>query len=285
MVRKLHIQENVVSDMYGLKIINMNNTKQYLQNHTYDINLEDCSLVPIDKPRTYVTAKKSEFPILGVGDNYSVYVGGRERYKRGKAVVGIYGNDYFISVAGDDKIRSNFESCEEFYKVVPNDIDAYQSRYSIAKDRTHTALTKLNDKGRIDDSSKNTLHKSRAFTNYDIDAYNPETNRKRYVDILTRNHLDKFVDDYNDACTTVKAFQNRLNNIDITAVSEFSFGYALDAFKKLISALKSLNYDIEQIKTGAQGYWRVTESDIEKAIDRFDAAAIDLHKKLDSLEK
>ena len=75
MVRKLHIQENVVSDMYGLKIINMNDTKQYLQNYTYDINLEDCSLVLIDKPRTYATAKKSEFPILGVIDNGYMYVG------------------------------------------------------------------------------------------------------------------------------------------------------------------------------------------------------------------
>ena len=287
MVRKLHIKENVVSDMYRLKIINMDIVKNYLHRYVYDINLEDCSLVPIDKPRTYAVAKKNIFPILGVGNNYSVYVGSRNGgYKRGPAVVGIYGKGEFFSVAGSDKIRSNFEECESFYQVVPDDVYTYQSRYDIAKNRTHTVDTKLDDAGRIDDSSKNTLHKNRAFTDSDLADYNPETNRKRYIDILTKNHLDNFVDDYNDACSTVKAFQNRLNNIDITTVNEYSYGNALDSFKNLISRLKSLNRHIEDIRKGNNNTWyHPTESDIESDIDRFDDAAIKLEKRIQDLEK
>ena len=287
MVKKLRIKENVVSDMYGLKIINMDEVKNDLQGFMYSINLETCSLVPIDKPRTYAAAKKSEFPILGIVDKGYMYAGWNKPRKTGPVVTGIYGHDYFMSTRqGDDKVRANFDSCDRFYQVVPDDIETYKTRYDVSKDRTHTVPVKLDDEGRYDDSRRNTLHKSRAFTQDDLDAYDPDVNRKRYVAILTKNHLNKFVSDYNDACATVKAFQNRLNNIDITAVSEYSYGYALDSFKEVISRLKSLNGDIGSISGDNKSAWRIaTESDIESDIDRFDAAAAELAKRLSSLEK
>ena len=145
---------------------------------------------------------------------------------------------------------------------------------------------KLDDAGNIDNSRRNTLHKSRAFTQDDVDAYNPEVNRRRYVNILTKNHLNKFVSEYNDACATVKSFQNRLNNIDITAVSGYTYGYALDSFKKLISVLKSLNSDIGSIDGSNPNAWRLpTESDIERDLERFDEAAAELEKRMQNIEK
>ena len=287
MVRKLHIKENVVSDMYRLKIINIDEVKNDLQGFMYKINLETCSLVPIDKPRTYAAAKKSEFPILGIRDKGSMYMGWDQPTKVGPVVVGIYGHDYFMSTRrGDDKVRTNFDNCDRFYQVVPDDIETYETRYDVSKDRTHTIPVKLDDKGRQDDSRRNTLHKSRAFTQDDLDAYDPDVNRKRYVAILTKNHLNKFVSDYNDACATVKAFQNRLNNIDITTVSEWGYGRALDAFKEVISRLKSLNSDIGSISGDNKHAWRTaTESDIEDDIDRFDKAVVELAKRMSGLEK
>lgn len=287
MVKRLHIKENVVSDMYRLKIINIDEVKNDLQGFMYKINLETCSLVPIDKPRTYAAAKKSEFPILGIRDKGSMYMGWDQPTKVGPVVVGIYGHDYFMSTRrGDDKVRTNFDNCDRFYQVVPDDIETYETRYDVSKDRTHTIPVKLDDKGRQDDSRRNTLHKSRAFTQDDLDAYDPDVNRKRYVAILTKNHLNKFVSDYNDACATVKAFQNRLNNIDITAVSGYSYGYALDAFKEVISQLKSLNGDIGSISGDNKHAWRTaTESDIENDIDRFDKAVAELARRMSNLEK
>lgn len=288
MVKKLHIKENVVSDMYGLKIINIDDVKRTLQSYTFgSVNLNTCSLVPIDRPRTYAAAKKSDFPILGIRDKGYMYMGWNKPRKTGPVVVGIYGDDYFTSTSqGDDKIRANFDSCDRFYQVIPDDMDTYKRRYDIANSRTHTASVKLDDTGRQDDSRRNTLHKSRAFTQDDLDAYDPNVNRKRYVAILTKNHLDKFVSDYNDACATVKAFQNRLNNIDITAVSGYSYGYALDAFKEVISRLKELNGDIGSISGDNKSAWRTaTESDIESDIDRFDKAVAELAKRVSALEK
>jgi len=287
MVKKVHIKENVVSDMYGLKIINIDEVKNNLQGFMYKINLNTCSLVPIDRPRTYAAAKKSDFPILGIRDKGYMYAGWNKPRKTGPVVAGIYGQDYFMSTGqGDDKIRANFDSCDRFYQVVPDDIETYETRYDVSKDRTHTASVKLDDKGRYDDSRRNTLHKNRAFTQDDLDAYDPDVNRKRYVAILTKNHLNKFVSDYNDACATVKAFQNRLNSIDITAVSGYSYGHALDAFKEVISRLKSLNDDIGSISGDNKSAWRTaTESDIENDIDRFDKAVAELAKRMSSLEK
>lgn len=282
--KKLHIKENVVSDMYRLKIINMDEVKSRLLSYGFDVNLEDCSLVPIDKPRTYAAAKKSEFPILGVGDNRSVYVGWNKPRKTGPAVMGIYGKDWFTSMHGDDKIRANFDSCDRFYQVVPDDMDTYMSRQAIAKGRTDTMSTKLDDTGRVDNSRRNTLHKSRAFTDDDLAAYDPDTNRKRYVDILTKNHLNKFVSDYNDACATVKTLQNRLNNIDIVTVSGYAYGRALDAFKKVISKLKWLNSEIETIKSES-GRNRPTERDLERDLESFDESVAEFIKDLNNLEK
>ena len=285
--RKLHIKENVVSDMYRLKIINIDEVKNDLQGFMYKINLETCSLVPIDKPRTYAAAKKSEFPILGIVDNSYMYAGWNKPRKTGPAVAGIYGQDYFMSTGqGDDKVRANFDNCDRFYQVVPDDIETYETRYDVSKDRTNVLPAKLDDAGNIDNSRRNTLHKSRAFTQDDVDAYNPEVNRRRYVNILTKNHLNKFVSEYNDACATVKSFQNRLNNIDITSVNGYSYGYALDAFKEVISRLKSLNDDIGSISGDNKSAWRTaTESDIESDIERFDDAVNKLEKRMQDIEK
>ena len=287
MGRKLHIKENVVSDMYRLKIINIDEVKNDLQGFMYKINLETCSLVPIDKPRTYAAAKKSEFPILGIVDNSYMYAGWNKPRKTGPAVAGIYGQDYFMSTGqGDDKVRANFDNCDRFYQVVPDDIETYETRYDVSKDRTNVLPAKLDDAGNIDNSRRNTLHKSRAFTQDDVDAYNPEVNRRRYVNILTKNHLNKFVSEYNDACATVKSFQNRLNNIDITSVNGYSYGYALDAFKEVISRLKSLNDDIGSISGDNKSAWRTaTESDIESDIERFDDAVNKLEKRMQDIEK
>lgn len=291
MVRKLHLEENVISDLYGLKIINMDAAKQTIISWGFgSVNLNDCSLVPIDKPRTYAAAKKSDFPIIGVRDNMSIYQGWNKPSKKGTAVMGVYGRDNFMNVAGDDKVRSNFEQCERFYQVVPNDIDTYQSQYKISQNRTRTVPAKLSDTGNVEtgwDMKRNTLHKSKAFTQDDLMAYDPEVNRRRYVDILTKNHLNKFVSEYNDACATVKAFQNRLNNVDIATVSEYSYGYALDAFKKLISALKTLNSHIKEVQRGvdASYRYRTTEKDLDRDIEKFDEIAADLAKKLSDVEK
>lgn len=290
MVRKLRLKENVISDLYGLKIINIDEAKQTLTSYAFGaLNLNDCSLVPIDRPRTYAAAKKRDFPIIGVRDNISIYQGWKKPSKNGTAIIGVYGRDYFMNVAGDDRIRSNFEECERFYQVVPDDINTYQSQSSIARNRTRTTPTKLSDTGETETGwsmERNTLHKSRAFTQDDIDAYNPDINRKKYIDILTKNHLEKYVSEYNDACATVKAFQNRLNNVDIATVDDYNYGYALDAFKTLVSKLKTLNRHIEDIRKGETNYWyHTTEKDLARDIDNFDEAAANLAKKLSVVEK
>ena len=294
MVRKLHIRENIISDLYGLKVINMDNTKQVITSYGFNsINLNDCSLVEIDKPRTYAAAKKSDFPILGMKDNYTL----RQRWepsKTGLAVMGIYGNDNFMSVAGDDRIRYNFEQCDKFYKAVPNDMDTYQRQSDIARNRTHTVLGKLNDAGEMGTKNtwdydhgknynRNTLHKARAYTTDDLIAYDPAINRRRYEDILAKNHLERYITSYDDICKSVKDFQNRIKDIDVIN-NEYDFGRTIDTFKRLISQIKSLNYNIDKIKKsnadGTGGWFRTTENDLKSDIVKIEDTTDDLDDKL-----
>lgn len=293
MVKKLYIKENVISDLYGLKIINMDKAKRTLMSWSFNsVNLNDCSLVSIDKPRTYAAAKKSDFPIIGLKDNYTIYQGWNKPSKRGLAVMGIYGNDNFMSVAGDDKVRTNFEQCDKFYKVVPDNADTYQRQADIAKNRTHTVLGKLNDEGGIDTDrmydydrtyQRNTLHKPRAFTQDDLVAYDPAVNRRRYDDILAKNHLERYITSYDDICKSVKDFQNRIKDIDVIT-NEYDFGRTIDVFKKLISQIRSLNYDIDKIKNskadGRDSWGRATDEDIAKDIATIENTSDDLDDKL-----
>ena len=109
-INKSYIKENAITDMRKLDIVNSNEVGRKLDNYAYNFtNMQDCKLVPIDRPRTYAQAKKSLYPIIGVKHNVSLYQGYNKPRLSGSAVYGIFGNDTFDAIAGDDRIRSNFE--------------------------------------------------------------------------------------------------------------------------------------------------------------------------------
>ena len=95
--------------------------------------------------------------------------------------------------------------------------------------------------------------------------------------------LDKFVSDYNDACVTAKALQNRLSDIDIVNVDAYQYGDALDAFKDVVCALQWLTAQITGIKRGDA--LLPTEQDFQRDVNSFNKFAAYFTKCLNNLEK
>jgi hypothetical protein len=263
-MRKLFIKENVITDMRDKGIINSKRVGDYLNNnYSYSVNLQDCKLVPIS-PRSYMTAKRNPNPIIGVADG-RIWGGYNEKDLEGPMIYGLYGKDMFTSFHNYyDKIRDNFAKCAEFYEIVPIDEDSYKTANQIRKDRDITAKASIDDKGNLDyynyDKSPN---KTRILTQADIDSYNPSVNRRRYKDILTKNHLNNYAKEYDTLCNEFSAFKDRFRDVDIKSVG-YGFNSILRAFGDFVEAVSRLDNAIENINKDV--YWKSDEEDLKAKV-------------------
>lgn len=241
---KSYIKENAITDMRKLGIVNSTEAGRKLDTYSYDfVNVQDCKLVPIDRPRTYAQAKKSLYPIIGVKDNMSIYQGYNKPRLTGPAVYGIFGNNDFSNVDGDDRVRVNFDECDKFYKVVPIDEDSYTNARDIRQGREQTVQAAIDDSGELqyDRYHNNIKGKKRMLTQFDIDMYDPTVNRKKYKDILTKNHLGKYAMEYDVLCDKFDEFMDRFHNINIRTIEHYNFTDATKQLDSFASAIDWLN--------------------------------------------
>lgn len=292
MVRKLHIKEsyfkeNVITDMRSLGIINSTEAGKALDTYSFNfINLQDCKLVPVDRPRTYAQAKKSSYPIIGV-KNTTIRKGYGNRVT-GPAVYGIFGNNDFSYVAGDDRVRINFEECENFYQVVPIDEDSYTRAQDIRKGRERTITATIDDSGELQYGGYFTdlKGKKRSLTQSDIDMYDPTINRNKYKDILTKNHLGKYTMEYDVLCDKFNEFMDRFHNLDIRTMKSYNF---TDATKKLNSFVDAINWLNTRINWagGTQDYnnryGNTYEDNVIDALNKANKVASEVDKVLTNM--
>ena len=276
-MKKLFITENAITDMRNKGIINSKEVGNYLYNtYGYSTNLQDCKLVPIT-PRSYMAAKKNPNPIIGIA-NGRIWGGYNEKDLEGPMVYGLFGKDMFKSFHNYyDKIRDNFAKCAEFYVIVPIDEDSYKSANEIRRDREQMYDVSIRDNGSVDfygyERGKN---KGRSFTQADVDSYDPDVNRRRYKAILTKNHLNKYVKEYDMLCDKFNEFKDRFHNLDIRNVG-YGFNSILKSFGDFVDAVRWLNSDIDNINS-SNSYWKPVESDLQRRLE-------DAKKKADSLDR
>jgi hypothetical protein len=180
-----------------------------------------------------------------------------------------------------DKIRDNFAKCAEFYVIVPIDEDSYKSANDIRKDREQMYDVSIKDDGKIDFYGyERGRNKGRSFTQSDIDSYNPDVNRKRYKDILTKNHLNKYVKEYDALCDRFNEFKDRFHNLDIRTLG-YGFKYITTRFADFVDAVDWLNHDISGINND-NSFYRADESDLQRRINNANKKADELDTALRS---
>ena len=287
-INKSYIKENAITDMRKLDIVNSNEVGRKLDNYAYNFtNMQDCKLVPIDRPRTYAQAKKSLYPIIGVRNNVSLYQGYNKPRLSGSAVYGIFGNDTFDAVAGDDRIRSNFEECEEFYKIVPIDEDSYTNAKDIRQGRERTVQAAIDDSGELQYGGyfSDIKGKKRMLTQFDIDMYDPTINRNRYKDILTKNHLGKYAMEYDVLCDKFDEFMDRFHNINIRTIKHYNFTDATKQLDSFASAIDWLNTRIGWA-SGIKDYsdsFGTYEDDVINSLNKANEVAAKVDKALTNI--
>lgn len=283
------LKENVITDITKLGCINnMDDVKDKLQLKLYDVNLQDTILKPIDKPATYMKAKKSPNPLLGIKSNGSLSVWDDKTYKylrkQGPSIQGIYGNNDFFNVDGDDSIRANFAKCDTFYEIVPVNSDTYKSRSTISGSREPTYLVRLRDTNDIDIGWQADKANKR-FTNDDIMAYDPIYNRKRYAKILSLNHLDKYRNEYEAICDDIEELKGEFTDISLRSImngnTTYYYKQFLNKFAEVIDKFRNVQNYIGYVANG-DSMW--TERDLKQKFSEFYVVFNTAQKRLQELQ-
>lgn len=285
MGRKLHLKENAITDMRGLGLVNINRAKDSLDSYvTNYVNLQDSTIREIPRPRTFAAAKKNPYPIIGIKQDDVIYQGYNKPRLEGPSIQGVYGNDGFTNIDGEEGIRANFAACDKFYEIVPINPDSYKNASDIRKGRERTYNAVIDDDGDIRTYfDPNTDKKIRRLTQAEIDAYDPSKNRKRYTDILSKNHLNKYITRYNELCDMYKEFMNRLHSIDIRQVSSWGYSEVTKNLSSYVDAIYWVNSYINDIDKGNTTY--VNESVLQRRVKDAEDAANKLEKSLSAIEE
>ena len=253
---KLTLRENAITDMKSMGIINIAKAKEKLRYYPYYLNIEDCTIKEIERPKTYAKAKKNRYPIIGVS-NMSLPTGWRTPRIEGPAVSGIFGMDDFSNVDGENKVTLNFSECEKFYEIAPINPDTYKSSQEIHNQRVQRSgggihLGNLNDKGEFEDrygSGRfcNRREYNKAFTSSDINDYDPTYNKVRYTKLLSQLHLDKYKKQYVDACDDIKLLQDEVAKLGTSNLHDYYVRSSFTAFLKGIANVIDILGDINNI--------------------------------------
>lgn len=243
---KLLIKENAVSDINtvipNLDERSLKNVKEWIKNS--GLNIEDCKIVPINRPQGYTTAKRSYYPIIAVDDE------GRASW---------FGQDSFKSYwkYGVGKISHAFAGAKDFYQVVPEDENTYQSRELIRKNKGRQDNSRYVDfdkyvKATDYDERQNAVHfwnqkGHRFMTPEEMDLYDPDVNMHKYKELLKQSGAERYINQYNEICKDIKLINNAMGNIDDIYSFEADYGDLLDIYGKLISTLSSLHSILNRV--------------------------------------
>lgn len=288
---KLMIKENVITDLKNMGVLNVNNEVKRILLNNYGLNINDCTLVPC-RPRSYMAAKSNGNVILGIHSNYNYRPSWRDEGKMGPVVYAIFGKNGFYNILNADGIRYNFAQCDTFYEIVPTDPETYKSKYDIGRNRRQDGYGyndyKISDTGKVHykDYSHN---KIRSLSQDEIRQYDPSYNRKRYAKILAKNHLDKYVKDYDDLCNKFEDILDRIKNLRGRDIIKNRSYYTcttkcLDSF---VDTMQWLNWKIEDINKldVDRYYWDTyTESDLKDTFKSCQDKYVSLVNALEDLE-
>lgn len=209
--KSYNLKENVITDLrQTLSYLNRWDRSQAEKwFRESDINIEDCKLVSIPKPKGPTIAKKSEWPIIAVDNNGNVSWFGNSAYKH-------TGNYKFNGMKQSDA----FNRATEFYQVVPKDVATYQSRSAVADTKTPGKFVNIDTYSRDGyrrryNTSLTPRKGTRFLTDTELALYNPETNRNRYEQALAELGADRYIEMYDNLCDEVIVLNQRINSIDL----------------------------------------------------------------------
>ena len=290
---KLLIKENVITDLKQKNIINLKDAKETLLSWAFKVNLEDCTIVQF-RPRSYMAAKNNENIIIGIKSNTSYHSGWRSPERIGNVVMGIYGNSNFISVYGPDSIRANFAECDTFYEVIPVSDDSYTKRSDKTKALGRTGEYRyytLDDSGDLNDAryDYDSKGKKRLLSLDDVKMYDPNINKRRYINILSKNHLNKYVNNYEDLCRKFNIVRQSISNIDSNVIINNRYDYSrtikcLDSYLDSLSDLNRYIKDVDKQSVDDTGWFTYTEKDLERAFVKCEDKYDDLLTCIEKLE-
>lgn len=211
-IKESSLRENAITDIRQLGVTDKWATQaleRWLATYGRNINIEDCKLVPVAKPKGYTTAKRSNFPFIGVDRDGNV---------------SWFGQNEFDSVGWqNDSISKTFNRAVKFYQIVPEDPDSYQNRPDIHKNKNRGQGAFVNvdmiSRGKSIGYDNGKYSYSRRGTQYltfdEIDAYDVNVNRRKYTKMLEEAGAEIFIKRYNTICDRI----NELNEL----FKEFTF--------------------------------------------------------------
>ena len=206
------LKENAITDIRQLNVTDIWATQaleRWLATYGGNINIEDCKLVPVAKPKGYTTAKRSNFPFIGVDRDGNV---------------SWFGLNEFDSVGWkNSSISKAFNRAIEFYQIVPEDPDIYQNRPDIHKNKNRgqgafvnvDMLSRGKSIGYDNGKYSYPRHGTQYLTFDEIDAYDVNVNRRKYTKMLEEAGAETFIKRYNTICDRI----NELNEL----FKEFTF--------------------------------------------------------------
>jgi hypothetical protein len=272
---KLYIKENVITDLknqlssanLGTDAINylIKDVKYYMLN-TFNINMQDATLKPINKPKGSTTAKRSDNILLGVNSKSTGWgegmLVGRDQF------VDIYQGGYW----GKASIRQSFDACDLWFEIVPINDDTYKSLYTIRRQRrdevgdyfnTYTDTT----------TGKKRLMLSKEFKLWDVDAAR-EDYAKRLVDKKTRRN-------YENILKSVESINDRIKDIDYSGLIISAETYKMSKVSNIANDYSSLKRYLDKIS-------KTIDSDDEQLISEYDVRRVNecvdkINKELDYL--
>jgi len=297
-IRESYLSENVITDLRTV----LKDLPPYYKKiaddwfRKSDINIEDCKLVNISKPKGPTIAKKSEWPIIAMDEDGAVYWFGNNDYKQ------IRTNYPYDGL----KQSKAFENAVEFWQVVPIDPETYQSR----SDRKNTKTPgKFIDINKFNGSTRRgwrpgVYDKPTSGTRFmsveEMDLYDPTVNKRKYEDILANMGQERYVKIYNNLCNELVEINERIHSIDLNNLLGYdtydsnqtdyrtSAGHyqaALNMYWQTIDAFEALHRDIKQLgrlgRYGEAGAWEYRE--IKSDINTIKRRLLEVNKELDKI--
>ena len=259
-IRESALRENVITDLRqvlkDLKPYHKKIANDWFRNS--NINIEDCNLVNIAKPKGPTIAKKSEWPIIAMDEDGAVYWFGNNDYKQMRTQ---YPYDEL-------KQSRAFEKAVEFWQVVPKDPENYKSRSDVQNTKTPGKFIDLDKfdgstgrgwrKGVYDKPTKGTQFMSVE----EIDLYDPTVNRNKYKTMLAQMGDKRYIKMYNDLCDELIEVNERLHSVDLNNMMKYDtysskttdyrtaaghYQAALNMYWQTVDVFESLHKDIREL--------------------------------------
>ena len=256
---KLHLTENAITDIRNTKILNKKDIIGRIS-EWFDVNWQDCTLKEIPKPNSEEDVEDSPYPIIGANTEGTLY--GKRRGRddlHGLVAYCAWWNGDFVytrNCDNDDYSYGCFKLCNKFYIIEPINPETYKNAWDIQKGRERTYNVSIDDHGNIIKYDKNkklpkTNQKIRNLTQSELDNYDIKSNQEKYKKLLAKNHLSKYIKQYDELCNMYKEFLHRITDIGVVNGKWLSKSKMLDEVQYYLQLIDWVNDAVEGIENSA----------------------------------